>query len=72
LLLTAVLGAACLNENISAFLIVIPGVDIIRRRGLNLWVLAAHSLVIPVAKFQLLRTILRAARPGACSGSMPG
>ena len=60
LLLTGVLAAACLNENVSAFLIVIPVVDTIRRQGLNLraaeWIMA-HAVVVPVAVFILEVTI---------------
>ncbi len=60
LTLTGVLAAACLNESVSAFLIIIPAVDTLRRRGFDLraarWIFA-HGLVAPVALFVLEVTI---------------
>ncbi len=54
ILLTGVLAAACLNESVSAFLIIIPVVDLARRRRLNVRVLAAlaaHAVVILLALY---------------------
>jgi len=54
--LTAILAIACLNEIVSAFLIAIPLVDLLLRRGLDWkhgrWI-AAHVLVALVAWFVL-------------------
>jgi hypothetical protein len=59
-LLTGVLGVACLNEIVAAFLIAIPAVDTFLRRGFNLrdgrWI-AAHALVVLAALFILEVTI---------------
>jgi hypothetical protein len=58
--LTAVLGVACLNEIVSAFLIAIPAVDTLLRQGFTLragrWI-AAHALVVFAALFVLEVTI---------------
>jgi hypothetical protein len=58
--LTAVLGIACLNEIVSAFLIVIPAADTLLRRGVDpragRWI-AAHALVVLVAFFILEVTV---------------
>ncbi len=52
LLLTAVLLAACLNEIVAGFLVVIPAIDTLLRRGWDLprmrWI-AAHALAAPLA-----------------------
>jgi hypothetical protein len=51
-LLTAILLAACLNEIVAAFLVVIPAVDTLVRRGWDLrqgrWI-GLHGLVAPMA-----------------------
>jgi hypothetical protein len=49
-LLTAILLAACLNEIVTAFLIVIPVVDTLVERGLRHgWWIGLHALVAPMA-----------------------
>jgi hypothetical protein len=52
LLLTAILLAACLNEIVCGFLVVIPAIDTLLQRGRDLrdlrWV-AAHALTVPAA-----------------------
>lgn len=59
-LLAGVLGIACLNEIVAAFLIVIPVVDTLLQRGLALrnvkWI-AAQALVVPLAFFILEVTV---------------
>jgi hypothetical protein len=51
-LLTAVLLAACLNEIVSGFLVVIPAIDALLQRGWDLrrlgWIVG-HALVVPAA-----------------------
>jgi hypothetical protein len=58
--LTAVMGAACLNEIVSAFLIAIPFIDTVLRRGFDFrsvrWI-AAHGLVIIAAYFFIEVTV---------------
>lgn len=58
--MTGVLGIACFNEIVSAFLLVIPVLDTLRRRGSDLragkWI-AAHALVVPVTLFILEVTV---------------
>ena len=58
--LAGVLGIACLNEVVSAFLIAIPVLDMLLRRGFDLragkWI-AAHALVVPLVLFVLEVTI---------------
>lgn len=55
-LLTAILLVACLNEIVSCFLVTIPIIDAVVRRGLtlrgNAWIVA-HSLAAPIALFIL-------------------
>lgn len=59
-LMTGVLGIACLNEIVAAFMLAIPVVDTLRREGFNAragrWILA-HALVVPGAWFILEVTI---------------
>lgn len=58
--LTGVLAIACLNEIVSAFLIVIPAVDTLLRRGLDRQAgrsIALHALAVPMAFFILDVTI---------------
>ena len=61
LFLTAILLLACLNEIVSCFLIIIPIVDSLMRRGWDLrgsWWIAAHGLVIPIA-FAILELVVK-------------
>src|SRR2546430_8995438 len=59
-LLTAILVAACLNEIVAGFLVVIPAVDTLVQRGFDLrhgrWI-AAHSIAVPLA-FALLEFVV--------------
>lgn len=54
--LSVALAVACLNEIVSAFLVAIPVVDAMARRGFDArrepWI-AAHALVVPIAWFAL-------------------
>jgi hypothetical protein len=59
-LLTAILLAACLNEIVAAFLVVIPVVDALVQRGFGLrhgWWIAAHSIAVLLA-FALLEFVV--------------
>jgi hypothetical protein len=66
-LLTLVLFAACLNEIVACFLVVIPAVDELLRRGLNLralrW-LVAHGMVFLLALLILETAIPERLLPG--------
>ena len=59
-LLTAILLAACLNEIVAGFLVVIPAVDTLVRRGFGLrhgrWI-TVHGIAIPLA-FVLLEFVV--------------
>ena len=75
-LLTAILLLACLNEIVAGFLIIIPIVDTLVRRGWDWrhgWWIAVHGLVGPIALFILEfvvngRLVARINRSG---GSIP-
>jgi hypothetical protein len=73
-LLTAILLIACLNEIVAAFLIAIPAVDTLVRRGWDLrsarWI-AWHGLAAPAA-FVLLETIVHRLTGDAIAGGPPG
>jgi hypothetical protein len=70
-LLTAILVLACLNEIVSCFLIVIPMVDTLVRRGWMLrrnWWIAAHALAGPIA-FVILEGVING--PLVTAGTHP-
>jgi hypothetical protein len=70
-LLTAILVLACLNEIVSCFLIVIPMVDTLVRRGWVLrrnWWIAAHALAGPIA-FVILEGVING--PLVTAGTHP-
>ena len=73
-LLTAILLVACLNEIVAAFLVAIPAVDTLVRRGWDLrsgrWI-AWHGLAAPAA-FVLLETVVRRYTGGATAGGPAG
>src|SRR5262245_37101712 len=73
-LLTAILLIACLNEIVAAFLLVIPVIDTLVRRGWSLrsgrWI-AWHGLAAPAA-FVLLETIVHRVTADATAGGPPG
>ncbi|HXE86156.1 MAG TPA: hypothetical protein VN524_05065 [Hyphomicrobiaceae bacterium] len=72
-LLTGILLVACLNEIVAGFVVIVPVVDTLVRRGLDLrayrWI-AAHALAGPVA-LAILELIMRA-RAGAAAAHAEG
>jgi hypothetical protein len=73
-LLTAILLLACLNEIVAAFLLAIPVVDTLVRRGWDLgsgrWILG-HALAGPIA-FVLLETVVHRYTGDATAGGPAG
>jgi hypothetical protein len=72
-LLTAILLVACLNEIVAGFVVIVPVIDTLVRRGLDLrhyrWI-ACHALAGPVA-LAILELIMRG-RAGAAGGHPEG
>jgi hypothetical protein len=73
-LLTVILLVACLNEIVAAFLLAIPAVDTLVRRGWDVpsvrWI-AWHGLAAPAA-FVLLETVAHRVTAGATAGGPAG
>jgi hypothetical protein len=73
-LLTAILLVACLNEIVAAFLVAIPAIDTLARRGWDLrfgrWI-AGHALAAPIA-FVLLETVVHRYTAGAVTKGPAG